>query len=805
MHLLFASALCIFLLLLGIPTHYALLNPRDACNGNVNIPYSIDPAISASLNQSQFTASRNTYPSTIHIGALILAPFPSFMPATYRGLELARDRLNQRPYFQTNGKTFVVHWRDDPCNANAAEVVRNAIDLVQQPKVLAFVGPTCSVSSVPVSFVSQAYQVPMLSTESTASSLSDKTLYPYFSRIMPPQGPLISSVVRVLKYYGWKRVNLIAPGDAFGEDFVTQFKRFATPLNIEVDLNLKFITGNAVNNPGTNPSIMTPLLRTNTRISILWTFDPFDFIELARWAADNALVGQGRVWIANSEAYQKMDETPGLLQASANVLQGWLNVETDREAAKLTQEYADFNTAWVAKYGNVPTGTPTDPAGPRWHDAFFAVGLAVEKVLMSGGDPNNGPTLLAALRSVNFTGPNGIFELNSAGDPIGFPVALNNYYVNSNGTYGFRTVATGIVDTNILNPSGNWVTKSRAVFPGYPEGTFTVPVDVVPFVYPEYKIADGPKIAVYVVSGIVGLLLLCAAGVLFVQRGSILVRASSRIFVFVVLFALLVCVGGANLYGYVPNNTSQGYVCHLRVWLTTMSIMCVLSVLVAKSFRINAIFGSRTFQIQVVTDQKLAVIVGTLMLVQIVMNIIFSALNMSEAAYVLGSGTTKETMVWQCNRQNGFDSWIGAQIAIFATLMSSAAIIAFKIRNTPTAFNESTHIMMCLFMMMFVLVIIVPLDYLVADSPEGAIVIQGIGQGVITLFLFAFLYGPKLYYIFAGLANDKQLTNPSTMKKSIGASSSIASSAGASSSHFSNTSAAPSGSQLEMDSLKNQA
>jgi hypothetical protein len=75
-----------------------------------------------------------------------------------------------------------------------------------------------------------------------------------------------------------------------------------------------------------------------------------------------------------------------------------------------------------------------------------------------------------------------------------------------------------------------------------------------------------------------------------------------------------------------------------------------------------------------------------------------------------------------------FVSWIGVELALLFTVMVVAALMAFKTRNVPSAFDESAHIANAIFLLIFFAVIIVPLDILVQDSPNAAIIIQGIGQ-----------------------------------------------------------------------------
>jgi hypothetical protein len=94
--------------------------------------------------------------------------------------------------------------------------------------------------------------------------------------------------------------------------------------------------------------------------------------------------------------------------------------------------------------------------------------------------------------------------------------------------------------------------------------------------------------------------------------------------------------------------------------------------------------------------------------------------------------------------------------------MIGAAFLAFKTRNVPSAFDESQHIANAIFLLIFFAVIIVPLDILVQDNPNASIIIQGIGQCFLGIMLLVVLFGPKLYYIASGKANDKKMLEVAT-------------------------------------------
>lgn len=74
------------------------------------------------------------------------------------------------------------------------------------------------------------------------------------------------------------------------------------------------------------------------------------------------------------------------------------------------------------------------------------------------------------------------------------------------------------------------------------------------------------------------------------------------------------------------------------------------------------------------------------------------------------------------------------------------------------SFNESTGTMHSILLMLFFGSILVPVQLVNVDHPEGSVIIQGLGCAVFALMLTLFLFGQKLVYILTGRANDRSLT-----------------------------------------------
>lgn len=194
---------------------------------------------------------------------------------------------------------------------------------------------------------------------------------------------------------------------------------------------------------------------------------------------------------------------------------------------------------------------------------------------------------------------------------------------------------------------------------------------------------------------------------------------------------------------------------------------------------VNSIFNSKKLVVKPVTDTDLLVKVGIVVALQCVLCGVYSGMPLSTSILEVGKGSLSGKLVHSCSNESGFDAWLGVEVSFLGVLMIIAAFMAFATRNLPrydptssiegvvyactyrctcfiplfalllfpcnSAFNESTHIMHTLLLMVCYLILIVPLAILQDDSPSGSIIIQGIGQSFLSLLIFLMVFGKRTY------------------------------------------------------------
>ena len=91
------------------------------------------------------------------------------------------------------------------------------------------VGPAFSRTSTSVARLLRLFQVPQISYASTASVLSDKNIYNYFFRTIPPDSLQARAMADIIEYFNWTYVIAMHTGDVYGrggiEAFIDELKK----------------------------------------------------------------------------------------------------------------------------------------------------------------------------------------------------------------------------------------------------------------------------------------------------------------------------------------------------------------------------------------------------------------------------------------------------------------------------------------------------------------------------------------------------------------------------------------------------
>ena len=103
---------------------------------------------------------------------------------------------------------------------------------------LGIVGALSTLVSRPVASLTRLFKVPQISPSSSSPSLSNRDLYPYFFRTIPPDDLQAKAIVDLLSHFKWTHFSTIYSNDPYGKDGNEQLHKLAEERGMCVDLNV---------------------------------------------------------------------------------------------------------------------------------------------------------------------------------------------------------------------------------------------------------------------------------------------------------------------------------------------------------------------------------------------------------------------------------------------------------------------------------------------------------------------------------------------------------------------------------------
>lgn len=143
------------------------------------------------------------------------------------------------------------------------------------------------------------------------------------------------------------------------------------------------------------------------------------------------------------------------------------------------------------------------------------------------------------------------------------------------------------------------------------------------------------------------------------------------------------------------------------------------SALIIKTLRIQLIFSQEKLAVKHLPDSLLFKLIGCPLVIELIIIIVFITLNASPAVleeYSKGVGQ----VVYGCQTDTTeYTVWVVVHITYLAVFVFVGAIMAFRVRNVPADFNESTHIVSCVYLFIIMGVVLIPVDLNSTGNPSG--------------------------------------------------------------------------------------
>ncbi|XP_073002220.1 glutamate receptor 2.8-like [Typha latifolia] len=314
---------------------------------------------------------------------------------------------------------LVLHSKDS--NNDNIQAASAALNLLENHKVQAIIGPQKSSQAVFISDLGNKTHVPIISFSATNPSLSSSRI-PYFVRTTLNDSAQVNSISSLIKAYGWREVVPIYEDSDYGRGIIP----FLTDALQGIDTRVPYRS--VIPLSSTNDQIkeeLYKLMTMQTRVFLVHMSSSMGSLLFSN-AKDVGMMSEGYAWIMTDGISNIVDS----LDASiVNAMQGALGVKL---YIPKSRELESFTRGWKKRFlQDNPNEEPVELSiFNLWaYDTIWALAMAVEHVgvrnahfqkpivarnstdLETLAVSINGPELLKAILSSKFRGLSGDFKL----------------------------------------------------------------------------------------------------------------------------------------------------------------------------------------------------------------------------------------------------------------------------------------------------------------------------------------------------------------------------------------------------------
>ena len=327
-------------------------------------------------------------------------------------------------------------------------------------QVTAIIGSESSKSSVQMADILSLFKIPTLSYLSTSPLLSDKFVYPYFSRIVPSDTLQSRLIVDILEIFNWTYVSVVYSEGSYGSEGYKEIKKRIQESGfcLAVQREMKQSYGVADYDAIVDDLLATP------RAKVVILFSPLSQARSLFFAVKRKQAYEKFVWIGsdgwgrNVQDYREVEDIANgalTIKFYSTVVERFdehFKYLTPNNASKnpwfreavSSEIMCSFNDADLKKpcsymFSFASTGDyKPETTVSQVFDAVYSYAYAIDRLTSEcSRSPNQCFTskdLLSSLRNTNFQGENGLVSIDSNGNGISKYEVQNLYFDGQNCT-----------------------------------------------------------------------------------------------------------------------------------------------------------------------------------------------------------------------------------------------------------------------------------------------------------------------------------------------------------------------------------
>ncbi|KAF8657764.1 hypothetical protein HU200_059924 [Digitaria exilis] len=361
---------------------------------------------------------------------------------------------------QNYSTKLTIHIRDSM--GNDVKAASAAIELLENYKVQAILGPQKSSEAAFISKLGSIKQVPIVSFTATNPALTYDSM-PYFVRATLSDSVQVNSIASLIKFYGWREVVMIYDGTDYGRGILPHLVDALQQIDAHVPYR------SVIPLSATRENIkqeLYKLMAMQTRVFIVHMSSSRASLLFTK-AKEAGMMNKGFVWIITNGIANIIDS---LNQSVIEAMNGVIGIRS--HVPKSQELDTSFLVRWNRMYrqfnpNELPHNKPSI-FGLWAYDTVWALAQAAEKVRVSGNSNrlqscknctsldslaiySNGPELLKEIVQNKFRGLSGNFDLTDRQLPVS-ALQIINLVGGSCRHIGFWTSENGLSRQPVIWP-----------------------------------------------------------------------------------------------------------------------------------------------------------------------------------------------------------------------------------------------------------------------------------------------------------------------------------------------------------------
>lgn len=370
---------------------------------------------------------------------------------------------------QNCSRKLVLHVRDSA--GNDVQAASAAIELLENYKVQAIIGPQKSSEAAFISELGNTARVPIVSFTATSPSTTSDVM-PYFVRATLNSSVQVDSIASLIKAYGWREVVPVYDDTDYGRGILPHL------IDALQQIDARIPYRSVISMAATSENIIQELykLRTmQTRVFIVHMSSTRASLLFTK-AKEAGMMKQGYVWIITNGLANIIDSlNPSVIEAMNGVIGVRFHVPRSKELDS-------FSIRWNKMYHqDNPNESPVNKlsvVGLWGYDTVWALAQAAEKIRVLSNKNNrlqsaknstcleslavstNGPQLLTEIVQSKFRGLSGNFDVTDRQLQVS-ALQIINVVGRSWRHIGFWSLENGL--SRKLNQNGSEITRSTSM------------------------------------------------------------------------------------------------------------------------------------------------------------------------------------------------------------------------------------------------------------------------------------------------------------------------------------------------------